>query len=336
VKSLFLWLCILLLSIPAASAFAEQNKKEAKATGWPPNKVNSALNFARMATTEQRYQDSERLMLQVTQANPQLVLPWVELGNAQLGLKKYTEAENSFKIALGITPSPGNGAGEATSTSPPAATASAPDKTPDLVEEYIRSLPQPASSSGGLHPLGGGSGGQPPVGGASNSGGGANSLPAAGGDAKPRNTPAAPTISGQSRPPQVTGPVYASLGEVYAHEGKIAEAQAAFDEAVKALPAQAAQYRANETIVFFQTGQGDAELAAAKQAIALDPERPSLYYFEGQALLSKATVDPKTQKLNLPPECVEAFRKFLKISPNGQLNAQVRGILTSAGLDPGK
>ena len=327
-KSLVLCLSMLLFSVPAGSAFAQQDKKDGKP--WPAGKVNSALNSARTANAEQRYQDSETLMLQVTQANPQMVLPWIELGNAQLGLKKYTEAENSFKIALGINPSPRSIAPEAPPSPAPAKT---PD-APDLVEQYIRSLPLPGNTSGGLpppgagsgglHPLGGGSGGPPPPGNSSN--------------ARPEPSPEPPpdAIAASDRPPRIAAPAYASLGEVYAHEGKIAEAQAAFDQAVALLPAEAAQYRANETIVFFQVGQGDAELAAAKQAIALDPERPSLYYFEGQALLSKATIDPKTQKLNLSPECVEAFKKFLKISPNGRLVAEVRGILTAAGVDPGK
>ena len=123
---------------------------------------------------------------------------------------------------------------------------------------------------------------------------------------------------------------------MYAHEGKIAEAQAAFDQAVAALPAEAAQYRGNETIVFFQTGQGDAEYTAAKQTLTLDPDRSSMYYFEGQALLARATIDPKTQKLTLTADCIEAFKKFLKLSPNGRLKAEVQGILTSAGVDPGK
>ncbi len=245
-----------------------------------------------MATAEQRFQESETLMLQVTQANPQQVLAWVELGNAQLGLKKYPEAENSFKMALGLKPDAGN-------AGPQASAAPTPNKTQDLVEQYIRSLPQPGGSSGGLPPLAGGSGSPPP---------------AAGGGSSPRPSPGA-TNDGKSSPPQVLGPVYASLGEVYAHEGKIAEAQAAFDQAVAALPAQAAQYRGNETIVFFQTGQGDAEYTAAKQALALDPDRSSMYYFEGQALLARATIDPKTQKLTLTPECTEAFKKFLKTIP---------------------
>lgn len=318
-KALFLCLCILLLSISAAPAFAQQEKKDEKLQ----KNVNAALMEARTASAEQRFQDSETLMLQVTQNNPKLVLPWIELGKAQLGLKKYAEAEKSFKIALGVKPATENAAPQ-----PPAA--SAPDKTSDLVEQYIRSLPQPVGSSSGLPPLGGGSGGVPPLGGAASSpasvGESANSLPSVGGSSH----------NGQTLPPQILGPIYASLGEVYAHEGNVAEAQAAFDEAVKEFPAEAADYRSNETIVFFQVGQGDAELDAVKQAIALDPERSSLYYFEGQALLGKSTLDPKTQRLILLPECVAAFKKYLKIAPNGRLATDVRGILKSAGVDPNK
>lgn len=323
-KILFLCLGILLLSTSAAPAFA-QNDKPAKPAPWPSNKVNSALNQARMASGQQHFQEAETLMLQVTQANPQQVLAWVELGNAQLGLKKYPEAESSFKMALGIKPDAANAAPQ-----PSAAPAAAPppDKTEDLVEQYIRSLPQPRGSSGGLHPPGPGSGPPPPQ------ESGSGSLPPPGGPSNSRPSPGF-TNNGKT-PPQVLGPVYASLGEVYAHEGKVPEAQAAFDQAVAALPAEAAQYRNNETIVFFQTGQGDAEYAAAKQTLALDPDRSSMYYFEGQALLASATVDPKTQKLTLTPECIDAFRMFLKKSPNGHLIAEVRGILTAAGVDPGK
>jgi len=333
VKSLILCLCILLLYSSAAPAFAQKDK-EAKPGPWPAGKVNSALGFARMATAQQRYQESETLMLQVTQANPKQVLAWAELGNAQLGLKKYTEAENSFKIALGLKSDAGNPAPQASAASEPpaapeAAAAPTPDKPQDLVLEYIRSLPVPGASKGGLSPLGGGSGSPPPP------AAGSSSLPPPGGGSSPRISPAAAN-NALSNSPQVLGPVYASLGEVYAHEGKIPEAQAAFDQAVAALPGQAAQYRSNETIVFFQVGQGDAEYTAAKQALALDPERTSMYYFEGQALLASATIDPKTQKLTLTPECIDAFNKFLKISPNGHLNAEVRGILASAGVTPAK
>jgi len=65
-------------------------------------------------------------------------------------------------------------------------------------------------------------------------------------------------------------------------------------------------YRRNETITFFQASNSDAQFAAAEKAIALDPTRAALYYFKAQALVSKATIDPKTQKMVLAPGCAEA------------------------------
>ena len=68
--------------------------------------LNAAIVAARKATAEKRFADSEAMMAKVTADNPKLILPWVELGLAQLGLKKYPEAENSFKMALGVDPAP--------------------------------------------------------------------------------------------------------------------------------------------------------------------------------------------------------------------------------------
>ena len=66
--------------------------------------VNTALTNARAANKDKRYADAETLMLQVTSRKPELIYPWIELGQAQLGLKKYAEAEDSFKVALGVDP----------------------------------------------------------------------------------------------------------------------------------------------------------------------------------------------------------------------------------------
>ena len=68
-------------------------------TNW-----NAAIVEARTATKEGRFADAEALMLRATQNNPNLILPWVELGLAQMGLKKYSEAEASFKLVLGLDP----------------------------------------------------------------------------------------------------------------------------------------------------------------------------------------------------------------------------------------
>src|SRR5206468_12465799 len=77
----------------------------------------------------------------------------------------------------------------------------------------------------------------------------------------------------ESRTPDIKGVSWAGLGEIYAHQGKVKEAEEAFDNAAAAFPQQAALYRRNETISFFQIGNSEAQLAAAENAIALDPTR---------------------------------------------------------------
>jgi hypothetical protein len=57
-----------------------------------------------------------------------------------------------------------------------------------------------------------------------------------------------------------------------------------------------------------------------------------LYYFKGQALVSKATIDPSTQKMILPPGCAESYQKYLELEPNGQFSADAKGVLTGAGV----
>ncbi len=66
--------------------------------------VNADVVAARKATAEKRYADAEALMLKVTAAKPELIVPRMELGLAQLGLKKYPEAEETFKVALELMP----------------------------------------------------------------------------------------------------------------------------------------------------------------------------------------------------------------------------------------
>jgi tetratricopeptide (TPR) repeat protein len=133
------------------------------------------------------------------------------------------------------------------------------------------------------------------------------------------------------RDPQVEGIAYSSLGEIYAHLNKTAEAQVAFDQAVKANPSQAALYLSNETVFFFQAGATAAQLDAANKALAVDPTRAKLYYFKAQALTTQATVDPKTNKLILPPGCLEAYQKYLDLDPNGQFAPDTKSILAAAG-----
>jgi tetratricopeptide (TPR) repeat protein len=142
--------------------------------------------------------------------------------------------------------------------------------------------------------------------------------------------------------PQAQGAANEGLGEINARQGKIAEANAAYDAAAKANPPQAIIYLKNEAVIFYQASQtsGDAktiaaQVAAADEAIAAntDPNNPNtaiLYYLKGQGMISAPDAvkeDPQTHKLTAPPGAIEAFQKYLALTPTGQFANDVKGIL---------
>jgi tetratricopeptide (TPR) repeat protein len=232
--------------------------------------INADVLAARAANRDKRYADAEAIILKDTVSKSDLILPWIELGLAQIGLKKYTEAETDFKTALAIDP-----------RSP---------KSQRDIEDTLH----PAHSAG--------------------------------------RATVSYTISEQDRAPDVIGIIDSSLGEIYIRTNRTPEAEAAFDAAAEANPARAGFYLRNETLFFFQTGNTEAQLKAAEKAIAADANGAVPYYFKAQALVSKATVDPKTQKMTLPPDCAEAYQKYLQLEPNGQFSADAKGILSAAGV----
>jgi tetratricopeptide (TPR) repeat protein len=188
-----------------------------------------------------KYTDVVTLMTKDTEVRPTESVLWAYLGQGQLGLKKYDEAETAFKKALEI---------------------------------------ESASK-------------------------------------KPR--------------PEIQGLANSGLGEIYARNNKVDEASTAYDAAVKVDPTKAAFYYKNEAVIYSQVGNGDAQAAAADKAIAANPNDALPYYLKGQALIAKASVDPKTQRIVLPPGCGEAYAKYLELDPNGPYSADVKGILDSAG-----
>jgi tetratricopeptide (TPR) repeat protein len=137
----------------------------------------------------------------------------------------------------------------------------------------------------------------------------------------------------------VQGLANSELGESYARQGKVPEANAAFDEAAKVNPTQAFFYYKNEAVIFFQANNADAQVAAANQALKTDPNNAGaavLYYLIGQGLVQKATMapdpsNPKVQRIVLPPGCAEAYEKYLELAPNGPYAADAKGILEQAG-----
>ena len=96
-------------------------------------------------------------------------------------------------------------------------------------------------------------------------------------------------------------------------------------------PPRPSFYYKNESVIYSQVGNRDAQAAAADKAIQADPKDPLPYYLKGQALIAKASVDPKTQRIVLPPGCGEAYQKYLELDPTGPYSADVKGILDSAG-----
>jgi tetratricopeptide (TPR) repeat protein len=190
---------------------------------------------------EAKYNDVVTLMSKDTQLRPTESVLWAYLGQGQMGLKKYEDAETSFKKALELE---------------------AASKKPRL---------------------------------------------------------------------DIQGLVNAGLGEIYARTNKPDQASAAYDAAAKADPTKAAFYYKNEAVIYSQIGNTDAQGAAAEKAIAANPNDPIPYYLKGQSLIAKATVDPKTQRIVLPPGCGEAYQKYLELDPTGPYSADVKGILDSAG-----
>jgi tetratricopeptide (TPR) repeat protein len=184
-----------------------------------------------------KYTEIETLMTKDTAAKPDASILWAQLGQAQVGLKKYDDALVTFKKVLDL--------------------------------ETNSKKPNPA----------------------------------------------------------IQGLADSGLGEIYARTGKIQDANDAYDAAVKVNPTSGAFYLKNETVIFFQTNQPDAQAAAADKAIALDPNQAILYYLKGNALVGKTTMDPKTNKLVAPPGCMEAYQKYLQLAPAGPYAGEVKGIL---------
>jgi tetratricopeptide (TPR) repeat protein len=133
--------------------------------------------------------------------------------------------------------------------------------------------------------------------------------------------------------PEITAAANNQLGQAFGRDGKSKEAAAAFDAAAKSDPTKAGTYYFNEAATLFNAGAMDDAAAAADKAVAADPTKSEAYYIKGQALIQKATVDPKTQKIVAPPDCIAAYQKYLEVAPTGPHAEEVKGILQGIGAE---
>jgi hypothetical protein len=131
--------------------------------------------------------------------------------------------------------------------------------------------------------------------------------------------------------PDLTAAADNQLGQVLSKTGKMTDASAAYEAAAKADPTKAAMYYFNEAATLFNANDTDGAAAAADKAIAADPTKVEAYYIKGQALIQKATVDPKTNKIVAPPDCIAAYQKYLELAPTGSHAEEIKGILQGIG-----
>jgi tetratricopeptide (TPR) repeat protein len=131
--------------------------------------------------------------------------------------------------------------------------------------------------------------------------------------------------------PETAAAAYNQMGQALGKSGKGKDAAAAYDNAAKAQPANAGMYLYNESATLFNAGDTDGAAAAADKAIAADPKRADAYYIKGQSLVSKASVDPKTQKIVAPPGCLEAYQSYLELAPDGPHAKDVADIMAGFG-----
>jgi tetratricopeptide (TPR) repeat protein len=129
--------------------------------------------------------------------------------------------------------------------------------------------------------------------------------------------------------PAIPGSAYNNMGQAYAKLKKPQDALAAYDKAAAAEPAKAATYYYNESVVLYNAGSHPEAAQAADKAIAADPTKADAYYIKGQSLIDKATLDPKTQKMSAPDGCLQAYRKYLELAPQGSHAADVTGIVSA-------
>jgi len=206
--------------------------------------LNADLAKARSDRANKDFNDAAQLMQHDVSIKPDQSLLWVELGEAQLGLKQYSDAETSLQKGIQLDQA---------------------DKKPN---------------------------------------------------------------------PDVEGAAGNALGEAYGSDGKIPDSQAAYDAAAKVNPSGAAMYYSNEAIVMDRNNQLDATVAAADKAIAADPTKPIPYYLKGKALINKATIDPKTQKIVAPPGTQEAYQKYLELAPTGPFSNDAKQVLAELSATP--
>jgi len=122
---------------------------------------------------------------------------------------------------------------------------------------------------------------------------------------------------------------YNNMADASARSGKTDDAVKAYAQAAQIDPQGAAGYYFNIGAVLTNAGKVDDAIAAFDKCIAADPTKAEAYYQKGVNLLGKATL--KGDKTIPAPGTVEAFQKYLELSPAGPNAQNAKDMLTSIG-----
>jgi tetratricopeptide (TPR) repeat protein len=127
----------------------------------------------------------------------------------------------------------------------------------------------------------------------------------------------------------VNGVGYSQLGQIYAKQGNAKEAADAYDQAAKALPANAGSYYYNEAVTLYKAQKMPEAAAAADKAIAADPKKAEAYYIKVEALAPGITT--VGGKYVTPPGLADAANTYLDLAPTGPYAGEMKGLLTELG-----
>lgn len=121
--------------------------------------------------------------------------------------------------------------------------------------------------------------------------------------------------------------VHNNYGLLLVKSKKIEEAKAEIVKAATLDPPNAGKYYFNLGAIMVNTGQNDAALEAFQKAVAGDPNYANAWYYIGNVLSGKMTMD-KDGKPVPPPGMVEALEKYLALQPTGQFAEASKGLLS--------